>query len=202
MKSIFIVSGCGLLVLGVTLAVVAVALFVASRRKRAIAVQPHAAPDSTMPAPGVSRAARPVVPGAGAIAITPPANLPNVAETEVVTTVEPDFDPNATIVGNMNPGGTLECVSGPLKGRSFPVTEGGLFIGRDWSQSQIVIEDPRVSKRHVWIGLREGIATAIDQESTNGTFVNELGARIRDERLAPGDTLILPEDLARFTYRR
>jgi pSer/pThr/pTyr-binding forkhead associated (FHA) protein len=58
-----------------------------------------------------------------------------------------------------------------------------------------------VSKKHVWIGLREGIVMAIDQSSTNGTYLNKLGTRIGQVRLSPGDTIILSDDVARFVYK-
>ena len=77
----------------------------------------------------------------------------------------------------------------------------GFYIGRDRTLSQIVIEDASVSKRHVWVGVREGVVTAVDQSSTNGTYLNTLGTRIGQVRLTPGDTLILSDDVARFEYK-
>jgi pSer/pThr/pTyr-binding forkhead associated (FHA) protein len=179
----FVVSGCGLLALSIVLIAGAVILFIMSRRKKQ-AVAAQAA--STLRVQPVTAPAPP----------PPPPRMP-----EVVETIDPSFDPNATMVVNVNPGGSLECISGPLAGRTYAISERGFSIGRDWSQSQIVIEDPRMSKRHVWVGLREGRVVAIDEGSTNGTFLNQLGARIGEVILRPGDTLILPEDLARFTYR-
>ena len=97
--------------------------------------------------------------------------------------------------------GSLHATSGPLAGQTFPLKMDGFYIGRDRSVSQIVIETPSVSKRHVWVGIRDGVPTAIDQSSTNGTYLNTLGTRIGTVRLTPGDTLIISDDVARFVYR-
>jgi pSer/pThr/pTyr-binding forkhead associated (FHA) protein len=77
----------------------------------------------------------------------------------------------------------------------------GLTIGRDRAQAEVIVEDPSVSKRHVWVGVRDGAVLAVDQSSTNGTYLNSLGARIAEVRLAHGDTIILSDDAARFEYR-
>jgi pSer/pThr/pTyr-binding forkhead associated (FHA) protein len=70
--------------------------------------------------------------------------------------------------------------------------------------SQIVIPDPRISKRHVWIGVREGRVTIVDQDSRNGTFVNDpKSARVKETELNAGDVVILGEsDVARFEYQK
>jgi predicted component of type VI protein secretion system len=92
-------------------------------------------------------------------------------------------------------------VAGPLIGRVFPIDPNGFYIGRDRALSQVVVDHASVSKRHVWIGYRDGAVMAIDQGSTNGTFLNTLGARMTERRLADGDTLIISHDIARFAYR-
>jgi hypothetical protein len=97
--------------------------------------------------------------------------------------------------------GALHGTSGPLAGRVFPIDASGFYIGRDRSTSQVVIDSPSISKRHVWIGVRDGAVVAADQSSTNGTFLNDPNAAITEARLTPGDTLILGGDVARFEYR-
>ena len=76
------------------------------------------------------------------------------------------------------------------------------YIGRESSLSQIVVPDPRISKRHLWIGVRDGVVTIVDQDSRNGTFVNDpKSERITEATLKSGDTVILGEsDVARFEY--
>ena len=78
----------------------------------------------------------------------------------------------------------------------------GDFIGRDGGSSQIVIGDPRISKRHCWIGVKAGRVVIADQNSRNGTFVNDpKSARVTETSLNAGDVVILGEsDVARFEY--
>lgn len=98
--------------------------------------------------------------------------------------------------------GSIKFVSGALAGKEFEIKPDGEFVGRDGSSSQVVIPDPRISKRHLWIGVREGRVVIVDQESRNGTFVNDpKSARVKERPLNPGDTVILGEsDVARFEY--
>jgi hypothetical protein len=100
--------------------------------------------------------------------------------------------------------GTLVGISGPVAGQQFDVRGDGFYIGRDGSLSQVVINDGRVSKRHVWIGARNGRVVAVDQGSTNGTFLNQPGSqRITEAYLNPGDVVIISEaDVARFRYQK
>jgi len=99
--------------------------------------------------------------------------------------------------------GSIKFVSGPLSGQQFDIKADGDFIGRDGGSSQIVIGDPRISKRHVWIGVKGGRVVISDQNSRNGTFVNDpKSARITEAPLNAGDVVILGEsDVARFEYR-
>jgi pSer/pThr/pTyr-binding forkhead associated (FHA) protein len=69
--------------------------------------------------------------------------------------------------------GTIKFVSGVLAGEQFDVKPEGSYIGRESTLSQIVFSDPRISKRHLWIGVRDGLIRIIDQDSRNGTFVND-----------------------------
>ena len=98
--------------------------------------------------------------------------------------------------------GSIKFVSGALAGKEFQIKPDGEFVGRDGASAQVVIPDPRISKRHLWIGVREGRVTIVDQESRNGTFVNDpKSPRVTERSLNPGDTVILGEsDVARFEY--
>ena len=99
--------------------------------------------------------------------------------------------------------GTIQFVSGVLNGQKFEVKPEGCAIGRDGSLAQIVITDPRISKRHLWIGVREGRVAITDEGSRNGTFLNDpKSPRVTEAFLSPGDTVILGEsDVARFEYQ-
>ncbi len=117
----------------------------------------------------------------------------DLSRTMALTADEDAFPPNY---------GAIHFVSGPLSGQRFEIKAAGDYIGRDGGSSQIVIGDPRISKRHVWIGVRNGQVVIEDQNSRNGTFVNDpRSARITETPLNPGDTVILGEsDVARFEY--
>jgi hypothetical protein len=98
--------------------------------------------------------------------------------------------------------GMLLCTAGPLEGQRFVVEEPGLYIGRDASLSQIVIPDTRVSKRHVRIIPRNGKVMAIDQNSTNGTYLGKSGGeRISEVQLKRGDVIVLSDNAASFMYQ-
>jgi hypothetical protein len=118
-----------------------------------------------------------------------------------------DFDPSRTVAITRENTvtisyGFIKFVSGVLSGQQFDVNPEGSFIGRESSLSQIVVPDPRISKRHLWIGVRDGLVRIVDQDSRNGTFVNDPKSdRITESTLTSGDTVILGEsDVARFEY--
>jgi serine protease Do len=100
--------------------------------------------------------------------------------------------------------GSIKFVSGVLAGQKFDVAPEGAAIGRDSTVAQIVLADPRISKTHVWIGVRDGRVTIADQGSRNGTFVNDpKSARVTETSLNDGDIVILGEsDVARFEYHK
>ncbi|MGZ8832237.1 MAG: FHA domain-containing protein, partial [Thermoanaerobaculia bacterium] len=98
--------------------------------------------------------------------------------------------------------GLLLCTTGPLEGQRFIIEEDGFYIGRDPALSQVVINDTRVSKRHVRIMPRDGKVHAIDQGSTNGTFLRTAKSeRITDVQLKRGDTIVLADNVATFVYQ-
>lgn len=118
-----------------------------------------------------------------------------------------DFDPSRTVAINREKTvtisyGTIKFTSGVLAGQEFEVKPEGAYIGREGSLSQIVVSDPRISKRHLWIGVRDGVVKIVDQDSRNGTFINDPRSdRVTEAALNSGDTVILGEsDVARFEY--
>lgn len=98
--------------------------------------------------------------------------------------------------------GMLLCTSGPLEGQRFVVEQDGFYIGRDAQLAQVVINDSRISKRHVRIVPRSGKVWAVDEGSTNGTFLGAAGGqRITEVQLKRGDTLVLADNAATFLYQ-
>ncbi|MEN3333302.1 MAG: serine protease Do [Blastocatellia bacterium] len=100
--------------------------------------------------------------------------------------------------------GAIRWTSGPFNSQRMDIRPEGFYIGRDGNYAQVKIDDPRVSSRHLWVGVRDGRVVVMDQNSTNGTFLNQLGTpRIKEVALNPGDTVILSEaDVARFVYEK
>ena len=83
-------------------------------------------------------------------------------------------------------GARLEVVSGPLKGKVFPLSKDEVLIGRDPS-NEISLLDSLVSRRHCVIRKEAGGFRLLDLESRNNTFVS--GVPVRDRVLARGDQI-------------
>ncbi|MBV8547243.1 MAG: FHA domain-containing protein [Acidobacteria bacterium] len=98
--------------------------------------------------------------------------------------------------------GMLQCTSGALEGQHFIIEKDGIYIGRDPAMSQVAIADNRISKRHLRIVPRDGKVVAIDQNSTNGTFLGKAGGeRITEVQLRRNDVLVLADNAATFVYQ-
>jgi pSer/pThr/pTyr-binding forkhead associated (FHA) protein len=193
MKTLLLVGGTLLLLLGFLLLVAAVVVFLIARSKRATvaAPQPQARP---MAPPAPTHPSAPAPPAA-----PPPAPPP--LPTRPPVPAPPQADSDKTVLAQKLGFGALHGISGKVNGQTFPLQMDGFYIGRDRTLAQVVIEDPSVSKRHVWVGVRDGVVTAIDQSSTNGTYLNTIGTRIGQVKLSPGDTLIISDDVARLVYK-
>lgn len=187
----------------VVLVPVGIALFQRLRPERAAA--PPAAAPRAKPAPPPARSATPDmstdrVPRQSSAQppdIKPPAPAPVVEATRVpVPEVKTDA-PMGTEMVQWN--GLLHCTSGPLEGQRFVIEDDGFYIGRDPALAKIVIPDSRVSKRHVRILPRDGKVWAIDEGSTNGTFLKD--QRITEVQLKRGDALVLGDNAATFVYQ-
>jgi transcriptional regulator with GAF, ATPase, and Fis domain len=83
-------------------------------------------------------------------------------------------------------GARLEAVSGPLKGRQFPLSKDEISIGRDPS-NDISLLDSLVSRRHCIIRKETEGFRLVDLESRNNTFVG--GVPVRERLLAHGDQI-------------
>lgn len=129
-----------------------------------------------------------------------PPTPPQIASTRLITQDEvPGHQSTEAVVWF----GMLRCTAGPLEGQTFIIEEDGLYIGRDRTLSKIVVDDSRVSKRHLRIVPRDGKVWAIDQNSTNGTFlVSSAGReRITEHQLKRGESIVLADDAATFMYQ-
>jgi V8-like Glu-specific endopeptidase len=193
-----------LLLILLLIIIVVVGIIIAKKRKKSSAAGP-ATPDAKAHRPHAPAPAPPP-PAPAAHAPAPPPPMPHVVAADQGMTV----DLSRTVALTADDGafpkswGSIKFVSGPLSGQEFKVKTDGDFIGRDGGSSQIVISDPRISKRHIWIGVRNGRVIIEDQNSRNGTFVNDpRSARVTEIALNSGDTVILGEsDVARFEYNQ
>jgi len=80
-------------------------------------------------------------------------------------------------------------------GQIYPIPQGGLVIGRD-DECDVVLSGKGVSRRHAII-RRAGSGWTVTDESSNGTFVNDVRVQ-RLQTLARGDTLRIGDDLFRL----
>jgi hypothetical protein len=208
---------------------VGLAIFFISRKRRkaqlaAGSLEAPALDVATSPAPEMAQpdpmAAAPAIESAAPAfesaspAFEPPAASSEPSAAEVAADLQPapdsgslDFDPSRTVAITREKTvtisyGTIKFTSGVLAGQEFEVKPEGAYIGREASLSQIVVADPRISKRHLWIGVRDGLVKIVDQDSRNGTFINDPRSdRVTEAALNSGDTVILGEsDVARFEY--
>ncbi len=137
--------------------------------------------DTPAPPPARRIEAEPNIPGVGPTRLTPESS-PEGAGTEMVQW-----------------NGMLHCTGGALEGQRFIIEDDGFYIGRDPALAKVVIPDSRISKRHVRIVPRDGRVWAVDQGSTNGTFLKD--QRITEVQLKRGDTLVLGDNAATFVYQ-
>lgn len=146
----------------------------------------------------------PVAPESNNMAVP---SSPDVAAPPAVEEME--FDPTRTVAIVREQEavtidyGSIKFTSGVLAGERFPIDPEGVYVGRESTLSQIVVSDPRISKRHLWVGVRDGRVWIVDEGSRNGTFVNDpKSERVTETMLNPGDTVIMGEsDVARFEYQ-
>ena len=196
-----------LLLILLLIIIVVVGIVIAKKRKKGKAPAP-ATPDAKAHRPPTPAPAPPPpapMPSPAIHASAPPPPMPHVVGADQGRTV--DLSRTVALTADDSfpmSWGSIRFVSGPLSGQEFKVNSEGDFIGRDGGSSQIVIADPRISKRHVWLGVRNGRVVIEDQNSRNGTFVNDpRSARVTETSLNSGDTVILGEsDVARFEYHQ
>lgn len=187
-------------------AAIGAALWIA-RRSRSRPAFPPGAPGFAAPAtPGGPATPRPQLPMYGRIpsASTPPQPVPaapqmygrvqspsqavpQIARTVAVGGIAP------TAFGSLSVG-SVTCTRGELAGQRFALTATGIIIGRQPGVAHVLVNDHRASGKHVWIGLENGILVAIDQNTTNGTYINDVArGRITRSPLRDGDVVIVGE---------
>jgi hypothetical protein len=83
-------------------------------------------------------------------------------------------------------------------GKAFPLDKDRVLIGR-LGESDIVLSDPGVSRRHAEVRREDGEFVLVDLGSTNGTMVNE--ATIGERTLEEGDRITVGKSVLEFRRR-
>lgn len=85
----------------------------------------------------------------------------------------------------------LTIVEGQYAGKVFALSGQPVMIGRDMGCEIGLLMDNRASRNHARIAFENGAYVLYDNNSSNGTFVNNI--RIAMHVLAPGDVIIVGE---------
>lgn len=85
--------------------------------------------------------------------------------------------------------GELDVFVRDKKISTTQITDPEMRIGRDPTRCAIVISEPIVSKRHCSIITRKDRVFIVDNDSTNGTYINN--EKISEKELKTFDTILL-----------
>ena len=94
--------------------------------------------------------------------------------------------------------GILRAEGGPLAGRSFVVDRSPFHIGRS-ADSNLVVSDTPVSRRHASLELQGGRWFLRDLGSSNGTFLNRQAIDDSPQPLHDGDLVGIGDSVFLFT---
>src|SRR5918912_1080285 len=93
----------------------------------------------------------------------------------------------------MNP--RLAAVTGPLRGKTFPLIEEEISVGREPS-NRLQISDSSVSRQHCLIKREAEQFKIIDLNSHNGTLVD--GVPVRERLLQHGNAIKIGDTIFLF----
>lgn len=96
-------------------------------------------------------------------------------------------------------GAFLVATEGFDKGKVFPLFGEEITIGRNHS-CDIFIGDPKVSRQHAKIYIKEKDFFIQDLQSRNGTFVNK--ERVEEQKLFSGDKIVIGISKLEFNYKK
>ena len=97
-----------------------------------------------------------------------------------------------------DPEAELVTIDRGKSGRAFPLTKDRVIIGR-LAESDVVVPDPGVSRRHAEVRRENGDFVISDLGSTNGTMVNE--STIGERTLQEGDRITIGRTVLEFRRR-
>ncbi|MGD0082315.1 MAG: DUF3662 and FHA domain-containing protein [Acidimicrobiales bacterium] len=116
---------------------------------------------------------------------------------EIVIHEDPDLQASVFAIEsemNAGSGGPTDWLVMP-DGRRVGIADEIVTIGR-LPECAVALDDPNVSRRHAQIRREGGQVVVVDLGSTNGTKVN--GVSVRQQQLAPGDTITVGSTTLRF----
>jgi len=80
----------------------------------------------------------------------------------------------------------------------YEITKPRFVIGRGKKGTDLVIDDPNISRRHMLVELTNQGGFISDLGSTNG--IEFMGQRIKRKDINPGDTFVVCQFQLRFAY--
>lgn len=113
-------------------------------------------------------------------------------------TYHPDLD-NPYLPGANSEMPCIKVYSGPLKGKEYPLDREEYIIGRD-PQSDIVVDENVVSRRHARVMKKLSEYVICDLNSANGIYVNNL--KLDKAVLQHGDIIQIGSCLFQFLWPR
>jgi serine protease Do len=131
--------------------------------------------------------------------VTPSSSRPDTGPSTagVLGSARPQPAPSASVQATVFASGRhgmLTCTRGALRGQRFTLTGEGVLIGRQPGVAQVIVDDGRASGQHCWVRWEGERLFAVDQSTTNGTFVNDPSrGRISRAELKNGDVLIIAD---------
>lgn len=91
----------------------------------------------------------------------------------------------------------LSITSGPSEGKSHTLTKPRVVLGREGAD--IAVEDPKISRYHCLLEVRDTYVNLKDMDSTNGTFFDE--ERVRAAMLLDGAEFRIGGSMIRLSFQ-
>lgn len=91
--------------------------------------------------------------------------------------------------GSGRPTAILISTQGPLRGRQFPIDKEIFRIGAGSENDLVIKGDEYVSGKHALLCYENGSLVIADQQSRNGTFLNDNRLKTTSLPLSPGDRI-------------
>lgn len=162
--------------------------------RRVTMFEPSSAPAEPVPqvrdpfAPALATGSAPPAPRDPFGAAVQPAPATTASKRATVYSSDPFAAALSNAASDRRLIGWVVTFDGDANGLSFPLREGRNVIGRD-SGSDILLSDARVSGKHACIQHRSGRTWVYDENSNNGTFLNDEDIFQERPALNDGDVL-------------